>query len=115
MPLDDAKRFVLGMTQSQRIKAVTYNGYIFASRYVNHKKVLDAACGSGFGSFFIAHEAKEVMGVDVSIEAINFAKQNYQRSNLSYQVMDIAQKGILSKKYFDIIISILTIEQPSSD
>ena len=45
------KRFIFGITKSKRIKSVFINDYIFASNFVEDKKVLDAACGCGFGSF----------------------------------------------------------------
>ena len=45
------------LLKSNRIKADTFARYLFASNFVADKVVLDAACGSGFGTFFLAQEA----------------------------------------------------------
>jgi methylase of polypeptide subunit release factors len=38
--------------------------------------VLDAGCGSGYGTFFLAKYSniKAIVGVDISFQAINFAR-----------------------------------------
>jgi predicted RNA methylase len=45
--------------------------YLFAARFVANKVVLDAACGSGYGSAYLRHSgAKQVVGVDLCAEAL---------------------------------------------
>ena len=111
MELNNQKRFVFKSTESKRVKFDTFTRYIFASTYVKDKTVLDAACGSGFGTFFYAQEAKEVVGVDNSIEAIDYAKNNYQRENIRFINDDLIKTDKLAKNYFDVIISFHTMEQ----
>lgn len=52
--------------------------YEFASRYVSGRTVLDAACGSGYGSEMLRRDgcAKAVIGVDVSDDGLRAAKAN---------------------------------------
>ena len=49
--------------------------YDFACKFVNRKKVLDIACGMGYGSKMLSKAgALCVDGVDISEEAIEYAK-----------------------------------------
>jgi 2-polyprenyl-3-methyl-5-hydroxy-6-metoxy-1,4-benzoquinol methylase len=54
-------------------------------------RVLDLGCGLGQTAFFLAGEVAEVIGVDLSTFAIQFAKKNYQRPNLHFVQADIFQ------------------------
>lgn len=105
------QRFLFGNT-SNRVKADTIVGYLFASFFVKDKIILDIACGTGFGSFFLAQEAKEVIGVDISAESVEYAKKNFPRNNLTFEAAD-ALRWNYPKNYFDLIVSFLTIEQLS--
>ena len=51
--------------------------YNFALLYVANKKVLDAACGTGYGVDLMSKIAREVDGCDVDIETVSFAKDKY--------------------------------------
>jgi ubiquinone/menaquinone biosynthesis C-methylase UbiE len=48
--------------------------YVFALPYVKDKRVLDIACGTGYGLGFLRSQAKHVTGVDVSLEAASQAR-----------------------------------------
>ncbi len=102
------ERFLFGGS-SNRTKIDALVKYIFASFFVRDKKVLDIACGSGFGSFMLAQEASEVLGLDLSPEAINHSNENYKKENLKFIIGD-AENNELPKDYFDIIVSFETIE-----
>jgi 2-polyprenyl-3-methyl-5-hydroxy-6-metoxy-1,4-benzoquinol methylase/predicted nucleic acid-binding Zn-ribbon protein len=60
--------------------------YHFAARLARHKRVLDIGCGTGYGTAELAHSASHATGVDCSQEAISHAQQNYQNTNLQFQV-----------------------------
>lgn len=111
MELNNGQRFIFGAIKSNRIKFDTFTRYIFTSTYTRDKIVLDAACGCGFGTFIYAQEAREVWGVDCSPEAIEYAKNNFSRSNVKYICDDLVKIASLPKKYFDIIASLHTMEQ----
>lgn len=79
-------------------------------RLVEGKKVLDAACGAGYGSALMSSVAKEVTGIDISSEAIFYDNERYGHiSNLKYIEASIAELPF-EDNLFDVIISFETIE-----
>ncbi len=84
--------------------------YIFSSQFVRGKSVLDIACGSGFGSYHLAIKgAEKVIGVDISEEAIQYAKKKFRGKNIQYLVGD-CENIPLPKRTVDVIVSFETIE-----
>jgi len=51
--------------------------YAFAARFAERKRVLDAGCGTGYGSAELARVAASVTGLDLSPEAVEWARRNY--------------------------------------
>jgi 2-polyprenyl-3-methyl-5-hydroxy-6-metoxy-1,4-benzoquinol methylase len=70
---------------------------------------LDCACGSGYGSKLISTSSSKVLGVDLSHEAINYAKENNKIISTEFQQNDI-DKLHFNANTFDNIISIETLE-----
>jgi len=68
--------------------------YYFAQPLMAGRSVLDVGCGTGYGSSILAGGARTVLGVDISEEAIGFAQQNYQRSNLQFLVADCSRLSL---------------------
>ena len=85
--------------------------YIFASNYTKGKKVLDNACGTGYGAHYLLKSggAKEVVGVDISEDAVCYAKNGYEGENISFVCADALNLPFLNE-YFDVIVSFETIE-----
>jgi 2-polyprenyl-3-methyl-5-hydroxy-6-metoxy-1,4-benzoquinol methylase len=54
-----------------------WHRYHFAARWVKGKRVLDLACGEGYGSALLARHAESITGVDVSQQAIDHAQRAY--------------------------------------
>jgi len=102
------ERFLLGGS-SNRTKVDAIVKYIFASFFVQDKTVLDIACGSGFGTFLLAQEAREVTGVDVSPEAVEHAENNFSRNNIKFDAGDALEYNY-PQNYFDVVVSFQTIE-----
>jgi len=48
-------------------------------------RVVDLACGEGYGSDLLARRAAEVVGVDANPEAFEHARARYRRPNLSFE------------------------------
>lgn len=48
--------------------------------------VLDAGCGTGYGCHMLARNGHQVYGMDISREAICYAKKNWNSYNVSYLV-----------------------------
>ena len=59
--------------------------YMFAVRLAGGKRVLDAGCGAGYGSAELARVAASVVGADIAAEAVDFARGQYPRPNLSFE------------------------------
>ena len=51
--------------------------YAFAARLATGRRVLDAGCGAGYGSAELARTAASVLGMDISAEALAFARARY--------------------------------------
>ena len=84
--------------------------YHFASNFIQNKSVLDAACGTGYGSSLLLEKgSSKVTGIDNSIEAINFCKKNYFKKNLNFELGN-CEKLTFKKSEFDIVISFETVE-----
>lgn len=58
--------------------------YAFARRFAKGLRVLDAGCGAGYGAAELALDAKAVVGVDLSADAIAQAAAAYPLSNLQF-------------------------------
>lgn len=84
--------------------------YKFAQSFIQKgATVLDCACGAGYGSMLLKERAGKVTGIDVSEEAITFAKHHYKNKNIEFH-----QRGIEDLSFddnsFDVGVSIETIE-----
>ena len=88
-----------------------WHRYAFALPLARDKRVLDAACGEGYGSDLLCREASSVLGVDISDESIEHARRRYgSRNNLSFQAADVSRLDDLPDQSFDLIISFETLE-----
>lgn len=83
--------------------------YQFADDYCKNKNVLDFGCGAGYGSHMISYVAANVLGFDISQEAIEYAQKQYQNSNLLYAAGEI-DSLISRKERFDTVICFEVIE-----
>ena len=82
--------------------------YWFASQFVKDKVALDAGCGDGYGTNYLAeHGAKNIVGIDVSQIAINACQKYFVRDNLRFQVMDLARVNGFDSNSVGLIFSAL--------
>lgn len=77
--------------------------------FVKNKKVLDAACGEGYGTNLISQHASHVTGIDISEDSIRWASETYQADNTEFIVSDI-QTLPLPDHSVDVVVSFETIE-----
>ena len=78
---------------------------------VKGKKVLDAACGEGYGSHLLSQTADSVLGIDIDQKTIEHAKRKYCGStNLSYEQASVSDMSIVPSNSMDVIVSFETIE-----
>jgi SAM-dependent methyltransferase len=73
-------------------------------------RILDIACGSGFGSAILG-ELGTVVGADLDAESVQYAREHYQAVNVDFRTGDAEDRGFLSALgRFDAVVSSGTIE-----
>jgi len=85
--------------------------YIFAARLAENKLVLDVACGTGYGvGYMVDKGAGEVVGVDISMAAVDYAQERLGRNNKASFICADAIRLPFVDNAFDIVVSFETIE-----
>jgi SAM-dependent methyltransferase/glycosyltransferase involved in cell wall biosynthesis/archaellum component FlaC len=84
--------------------------YYFAAQFAAGCKVLDLGSGEGYGADILAVAAKEVVGVDISPEVVEWANQRYRRTNLSYLCGSAADIPIQGESMLDLVVCFEMIE-----
>lgn len=86
--------------------------YALALPFAAGRRVLDVACGEGYGSWLLTDGgAAEVVGVDISSDAILKASATFRDDRLRFETSaaeSLAQ--VLPLAHFDLIVSLETIE-----
>lgn len=86
-------------------------------KFCQGKRVLDIACGEGYGAAYLADRgASSVLAVDISGDAIASAKRNFARPNINFvcaDATDIDRWNPTGEK-FDVIACFETIEHVPS-
>ena len=93
----------------REIRYEHFHRYAFAFDLVEGKKVLDAACGEGYGSALLAATAASVTGVDLSQDAVEHARRRYQAPNLEFRQSDCLALPFDDSE-FECIVSFETLE-----
>ena len=83
--------------------------YALARELARGKRVLDFGSGSGYGTAMLAETASSVLGLDVSADAVAYARDLHQRSNLSF-VQDQELGASLPSSSFDLVTCYEVIE-----
>lgn len=85
--------------------------YLFAQQFVAGKKVLDVACGTGYGSAILQRaNTSKVISIDIDARALRYAKRRW--SNLSLFQGNATNLPIASTSV-DVVISFETLEHIS--
>jgi len=90
--------------------------YRFAATHARPGRLLDLACGVGYGTRLLADESpevKEAVGIDISADSIEYARDRYGRNGIEYMEGD----GLVYRDEagFDTIVSLETIEHLPCD
>ena len=83
--------------------------YAFASRLARGKRVLDLGCGTGYGSAELSRQAATVTGLDVSADAVEFAREKFVAPGLEF-VEGSATEVALADSSYDLIVAFEVIE-----
>lgn len=83
--------------------------YAFARHYVQKKRVLDAGCGTGYGSAELAQCAAEVIGIDISPDALEYARTRYPLAGLRF-VEGSCTSIPFPAGSFDVVVAFEVIE-----
>jgi hypothetical protein len=87
-----------------------WHRYAFAMPLCRGKRVLDAACGEGYGSNLLARIASEVVGMDISEATIAHARKRYAgNEHLQFETGDASALTFADNR-FDVIVSFETLE-----
>lgn len=96
-------------TEEGKIQLEHYHRYAVVRDLVAGKRVLDIACGEGYGSSMLAEVAVAVTGVDISNEAVLHAEATYVKPNLTY-LEGSATALPFADASFEVVVSFETIE-----
>ena len=87
-----------------------WHRYAFAGPLAAGKRVLDAACGEGYGAALLARVAHEVVAVDIDAATVEHARTRYaQTPRLRFDRGDAVALGYADRP-FDLIVSFETLE-----
>ncbi len=79
-------------------------------------RVLDCACGVGYGSRMLAEIFDKVDAVDVFEDAIALARERYDHPRIEWRCLDAARlRDVYKESTFDAIVSFQTIESIADD
>jgi 2-polyprenyl-3-methyl-5-hydroxy-6-metoxy-1,4-benzoquinol methylase len=82
--------------------------YEWIAARVGGRRVVDMACGEGYGSDLLAHSASAVVGLDANPEAYEHARARYVRENLRFDRGMVENHG--DPGSFDAVVFLQTIE-----
>ncbi|MBM3776248.1 MAG: class I SAM-dependent methyltransferase, partial [Acidobacteria bacterium] len=83
--------------------------YAFGARLTKGKRVLDAGCGDGYGAAELARDASQVIGLDLSGEAVAHARARYAAPNLEFRQGACASLPF-PEACFDLVVAFEVIE-----
>jgi len=90
---------------------ISLERYGFAVRHARPGRLLDIACGVGYGTRFLTDGAEQLtaaLGVDLSADAVGYADERYANDRTGYLACDAMR--FEDAEGFDTIVSIETIE-----
>ncbi len=86
--------------------------YRFAARFVLDKRVLDAGCGSGYGSNILAKTADLTIGIDISESALQYSQSNSEDLPQNW-TCGTCEALPFRPQSFDAVVAFETIEHLS--
>lgn len=98
-------------TSLDQISPDHVNRYAWAGRLLTGiTTILDASCGTGYGSYILARQGYEVHGLDISLEALSHGNTHFNHPNVTTQTADLAAAWKTPSKHYDAVVCFETIE-----
>jgi O-antigen biosynthesis protein len=98
-------------TEDLQVVYEHYHRYALAARFTTGARVLDLACGEGFGPALLAAGAREVVGIDIDPRTVEHAAAHYRRDNLHVTVGSMIDPQLLAgAEPFDVITCFEALE-----
>jgi glycosyltransferase involved in cell wall biosynthesis/ubiquinone/menaquinone biosynthesis C-methylase UbiE len=89
-------------TRYEDIKRLRFIENEMAKKNLKNIKILDVGCGNGNIAMQLGNSGNEVLGIDISEEAIEKAKQNNSLSNVTFKHLAVEALAVENK--FDVIV-----------
>jgi len=102
------ERFVPSLTGE--IAYEHWHRYAFARRFAEGKRVLDIACGEGYGTALLGSVAASAIGVDIDMASIDHARATYGEGKKIRFIASSCTGLPLPNASIDVIVSFETIE-----
>lgn len=111
-PLEFTGEYFVPGKADPRIEDDHLERYKFACQFSAGRRVLDIACGTGYaGPLLLDAGAQSYLGVDLSSETVNYARDSFSRRGARYMQGDI--RYFSDEGEFDLITCFETIEHLS--
>ena len=107
----------------QKKRHISYNDIEYARGYakeselnllgdVKGKKVIELGCGGAENSIILAKQGAKCIGVDLSIEQLNYARNSAEKHGVDIELIegDFENLFMLGNKRFDIALSIFALD-----
>jgi len=92
-----------------------WHRYLWSVPLCAGKRVLDVACGEGYGTSLLAETAIQVTGVDSDAATIAHARATYAHDNLDFLCGSAQDLPLPDADVFDVVVSFETIEHLAAD
>ena len=86
-----------------------FHRYFCVVELCRGKRVLDIACGTGYGTALIAEAASSVVGVDIDRETIEACRAAYSGGNIVFRE-GVVEQIPAGDAEFEVVVSFETIE-----
>jgi len=87
-----------------------YHRYALAASLAKGKRVVDLACGEGYGANMIAQQANSVLGVDIDEATIRHAQEKYVHPGLTFGVGSMLESETFANLQFDLVVCFEALE-----
>jgi glycosyltransferase involved in cell wall biosynthesis len=87
-----------------------WHRYALAARYCGARRVLDLACGEGYGAAFLAKGAAFVLGMDIDGKAVEHARKRYDSHNLRFETGSMLDPPESDREPFDVVVCMEALE-----